>query len=192
MSKQSLTESDFKEASNVLHCEVACVKAVAEVESTGNGFLSNDLPKILFEAHKFHELTGGIYDKKFPNISSPVWNKALYMGGQKEYSRLAQAKQLNETAALLSTSWGKFQIMGFNFKLCGYNSVQQMVEQMQLSECNHLIAFVMFLKSTGLDKHLITKEWALFAEGYNGNGYKQNNYDTKLQTAYLRFANCKL
>ena len=33
-----LTESDFKEAAKLLNCDIAAIKAVAEVESSGNGF----------------------------------------------------------------------------------------------------------------------------------------------------------
>jgi len=30
-------------------------------------------------------------------------------------------------------------------------------------------------------------DWASFAYGYNGSGYKVNKYDTKLQAAYEKF-----
>src|ERR1035437_7175065 len=128
--KSILTEQNFKDAANTLPIEVAAIKAVSEVESNGSGFFSNDAPKILFEAHSFHTLTNGEYDASHPNISSPVWNKALYYGGIREYDRLNIAKTLNETAALQSASWGKFQIMGGNFKKCGYANVQDFVTDM--------------------------------------------------------------
>ena len=67
---KTLQESDFIEAANLLNCEVEAVKAVAEVESSGSGFLSNGKPKILFERHYFHRLTGGKFSAKNPDISN--------------------------------------------------------------------------------------------------------------------------
>jgi len=32
------------------------------------------------------------------------------------------------------------------------------------------------------------KDWATFARRYNGPGYAKNSYDTKLKSAYDRFA----
>jgi hypothetical protein len=134
MTKLLLNDNDYQNAANVLHCEINVIKAVAEVESSGTGFYTCGLPKILFEAHMFHDLTKGIYDKQYPNISSPVWNKALYKGNLLEFNRLDIAKKLNETAALMSTSWGRFQIMGSNYKLCDYKTVQEFVVGMYDSE----------------------------------------------------------
>jgi len=182
-----MTEQTYQTAAQSLGCETACIHAVADVESNGDGFLKNGMPKILFEAHSFHNLTGGKYDIKYPNISSPIWDKKLYYGGTLEYTRLNIAKTLNEDAALKSTSFGKFQIMGSNYKECGYTTVQSFVSDMYVSEISQLMAFVRFLKSTGLDIHLVNKNWQLFALGYNGKGYKANNYDTKLATAYNKY-----
>ena len=115
MKPKALTDNDYKFAAEELDCEPALIKAFAEVESSGYGFWqfsdTDWRPKILFEAHWFHTFTNGIYDKSHPNISSPVWNKALYYYGKKEYNRLDEACSLNREAGLKSASWGKFQIM---------------------------------------------------------------------------------
>ena len=34
---------------------------------------------------------------------------------------------------------------------------------------------------------LQAKDWAAFAERYNGRAYKKNNYDAKLANAYARY-----
>lgn len=109
----SLTEADVQRAANTLGCEVACVKAVAEIESSSGGFLASGRPKILFEAHIFSGRTQGAHDATHPDISSPHWNRALYKGGEQEYERLEKAMALHRQVALESTSWGRFQIMGF-------------------------------------------------------------------------------
>ena len=93
---------------------------------------------------------------------------------------------LNPAAACESASFGKFQIMGFHWKACGFKSVFDFVRANYHSEAEQLGCFIDFLRSRGLDKHLITKNWAAFALGYNGSGYKMNKYDTKMADAYRR------
>ena len=55
------------------------------------------------------------------------------------------------------------------------------------SERKQLDAFVSFVKSKGLDKYLLTLNWAAFAKGYNGAQYAQNKYDIKLQKAFEKY-----
>ena len=185
---EGLTEADFKKAAEKLGCEVACIKAVNEVESGKSGFFANGKPKILFEAHIFSKQTQHKYDKTDPDISSPHWNKALYAGGEKEYPRLEKAMALDRTAALKSASWGRFQIMGFNHAAAGFATVDAYVEAMYRSEGAQLDAFVAFLIHSKLVAPLKEKRWADFARGYNGSGYAANQYDVKLKAAYEKHA----
>lgn len=179
-----LTDADFARAANLLGCEPAAIRAVASVESNGDGFHKDGRPKILFEAHIFSRLTGHRFDESHPTISSRVWNAALYRGGEREHDRLAQAVALDRDAALQSASWGKFQIMGFNFKRCGFTLLVDFVSAMQRSEGEHLTAFCHFVKSMGLDDELRRHEWAAFARGYNGPQYTVNRYDARIQQAF--------
>ena len=179
-----LCEGDYQRAAQSLACEVACVKAVTEVESRGGGFLASRRPKILFEAHIFSKHTQHKYDAAHPDISSAKWNKKLYKGGEKEYERLITAMSLNRAAALQAASWGLFQIMGFHYKKTGFASVDAYVEAMFESEGRQLDAFVNFIQASKLDQHLRARRWRDFAKGYNGPGYAENQYDRKLQTAY--------
>ncbi|OOV89142.1 hypothetical protein MF4836_34345 [Pseudomonas sp. MF4836] len=43
--------------------------------------------------------------------------------GRPQYERLITAYRLDEEAALQACSWGKFQIMGFNYRAAGFDSV---------------------------------------------------------------------
>jgi len=54
--KRGLTEEDYSAAATQLKVEVAAIKAVAEVETTGNAFDEEGRPRILFERHYFHRL----------------------------------------------------------------------------------------------------------------------------------------
>lgn len=200
MSKPKLTEKDYKFAANILLTGVADIKAVAEVESLGSGFLPTDEPVILFERHIFSKLTSGKYDKSNPDISNK--SPGGYGSNGVQHARLENAAKLDATyydngtvktqpnreAALKSASWGKFQILGMNYKLAGFNSLQEFINAMYNSEEKQLIAFVHFLKNTGLDKPLREHRWADFARGYNGPGYAKNSYHTKLQRAYEKYS----
>jgi hypothetical protein len=184
---RGVSDADYERVAKLLGCEVAAIKAVDKVEAGGDGFFTNGQPKILFEAHQFSKHTGHKYDRAYPSISSVAWNKALYAFGEAEYDRLLKAMTLDREAALKSASWGRFQIMGFNHSSAGYPTIQGFVDAMFKSESAHLDAFVMFLKSTGLNDSLTKKEWAKFAKGYNGPEYAANAYDTKLENAYNSF-----
>lgn len=183
-----LSERDYVDAAQALGCEVAAIKAVALVESSGSGMLPSGEPKILFEAHHFSRLTQGKYDVTHPRISSPTWNKKLYSGGAAEHFRLQQASKLDRKAALMSASWGMFQIMGFNWKACGYGNLQQFINAMYSGAAGQLKAFVGFIKSNPTLLNAIQKKkWKAFAKAYNGPGYAANSYDVKIEQAYKSF-----
>lgn len=186
MPKPILTNQDFIDAAAILNCSVAAIKAVAEVESSGDGFLSTDEPKILFERHIFSKRTNRLFDKSNPGVSDASPGGYGAVSGQ--HKRLQEAVSLDRNAALMSASWGKFQIMGFNFALAGFNSLQEFITAMYQSEREHLIAFINFIKHTSLDDELRELRWADFARKYNGPQYQKNNYDTKLLAAYKKFS----
>jgi peptidoglycan hydrolase-like protein with peptidoglycan-binding domain len=183
-----LTPQDFSTVAQSIGCEVAAVRAVAEVEAAGAGFQNDGRPKILFEAHWFSDFTGGRFDRTNGDISSPVWNRDLYVGGAGEWDRLYRALFLNRVAALRSTSWGLGQIMGFNHIAAGYPDVESFVRDMHESEGKQLTAMFNFIKSNRLDRFLITRDWAGFALRYNGESYRINRYHEKLAAAYSRWS----
>ena len=184
----TLTEADYDRAAKSLGVDKAAVKAVADVESAGSGFYSNGHPKVRFEGHQFHKLTGGKYSAKYPKLSHKGYTGKYNYNGVKEVTeRLDKAVALDESAAMKATSWGKFQIMGFNHERAGYDSVQKFAAAMGQSEGKQLDAFANFIKSDKtLHQALKDKKWAAFAKRYNGAGYKKNAYDTKLKHAYQK------
>lgn len=185
---QKLTEADYVEVAQQLNCDVAAVKAVTEVESRGSGFDPEGFPKTLFEGHWFHKLTNGKFSTNYPTISYPKWTRQFYgKSWSAEKQRLALASELDREAALMSASWGLFQIMGFNYKTCGFESIQQFVNAMCASEGEQLKAFAAFVLANKLDRYLVNQDWASFAKRYNGPGYAENRYDTKLAQAYDKF-----
>lgn len=189
--KPRLTEAGFKEAANSLGVDIPSIKAVAEVESRGAGFLPDGRPVILFERHKFHKYTQGLFSADHPDISNP---KAGGYGrpGTHQWDRYDKAHALDPVAAMKSASYGKFQIMGFNYEAAGFRSVHDFVEAMNVSEDEQLKAFVNFVKANGLADELKRKDWAGFARGYNGADYKKNAYDIKMAAAYRKHSKARV
>ncbi|MGI0118066.1 LysM peptidoglycan-binding domain-containing protein [Zooshikella sp. RANM57] len=187
----SINHADcYQHAANQLGVDHAVVKAVAVVESCGKAFIAKNKPAILFEAHIFSRLTQHQFDEAYPHISSRKWNPKLYKGGLKEYQRLEEAKLLNKKEALKSASWGKFQIMGFNYQLAGFETVDTFVEAMCNSEEAQLMAFVTFIEAhKTMLQALRNHDWAKFAKCYNGPAYAKNHYDIKLADAYQQALN---
>lgn len=178
---------DVARCAATLDVPVAAMRAVVAVEAAGAGFIAGtDLPKILFEGHVFHRLTAGAFDEARPDLSFPKWTKQHYKGGRGEYDRLLAAIALDADAALQSCSWGLGQVMGFNHEIVGFDHVDGFVNAMAESEGAQLMAMTRFIEANGLADELRRQDWAGFARGYNGPGYRANAYDTKLAAAFAR------
>ena len=185
----TLTPQDFQDAANDLNCDVASIKAVCEVEAPRGGFNPDGTPVTLFEGHKFYKYTEGRYTVDAPDLCYKNWTKIYYgKTWQQEQSRLSRAKALDLEAALMSASWGKFQVMGFNYESAGFTNVHDFVAAMHKSEREHLMAFIGFVRRDGIAPFLRNRDWGNFARKYNGASYKDNRYDEKLAMAYAKYA----
>lgn len=100
---------------------------------------------------------------------------------------MREAFALDADAAVKSASWGMFQVLGSNYKMCGWTNVRQFVYDMFESEAQHLRAFLGFCRGAKITQHLKTRNWAAFARGYNGPDYASNAYHTKMARAYERY-----
>ena len=192
-------------AAERLGVELAVVYAVNEVESSGEGFLANGRPKILFERHVMHErlaLPRSEDDDqvalrqradelalRYPSVVNS--KPGGYVGGAGEHQRLALARMIDSHCANESASWGAFQIMGYHALRLGYASVDEFVQLVSQDENQQFEAFIRFIEAdSNLHKALKGKKWAAFAKGYNGPAYARNLYDVKLKRAYEQHANC--
>lgn len=194
MSKK-LTEHQIKLAALNSGIPYAALRAVIDIE-VGNrsGFDSNGNPTILFEPHILWRELGNVnYITKrkqladlFPDICNPTWNKSLY-NVRPQHQKLYVASVLHWEAAHKSASFGIGQVMGFNAPSLGYKSIKEFVDAMHESEAKQLDAMIRFITVNNLKGALIRKDWAAFAKGYNGSGYRANKYDDKLAAAYRKY-----
>ena len=191
---QALTEQDFLRAATELNAPLSAVKAVASVESNGNGFLSGGRPKVQYEPHVMFDRLTKAFGKARAEAELVKHRDLVaraagsYQSLEKENADMDRAAQLiDRTCALESASWGAFQIMGYHWKTCGYPSLQAFINA-QYTDAGQLDAFVRFIKADGrLLNALRRKEWATFARIYNGSGYARNKYDTKMADADRHF-----
>lgn len=205
---EKIGEDDYAAAAKELGCEVEVIKAIAKqetgkLEALGLGaFDKLNRPTILYERHIFSRITSGIYDAKHPDLSNPkeyLAGTAKNKDGQKyddgehyglfswQYKKLAKAALLNKEAAIQACSWGKFQVLGTNYQLCGFSSATAFAKAMCKSEREHLKVMVSFCKGNNLQSALKNCDWQAIAKTYNGPKYKKNKYDTELEAHYNAF-----
>lgn len=180
-----LSDEGMNHICDILSVSEPEVWAVLTVETRGFGFLQDRRPQILFERHIFHKLTKGKHDTGNSDISNA--KPGGYAGGPGEYPRLEKAMKLDQESALQSVSWGIGQIMGFNYEIASFATVDTMVADMVKDEHAQLLAMANFIKGNGLDGALKRQNWTSFARGYNGADFKRNDYDTRLASAHAKY-----
>ena len=193
--KPVLSDADFLRASRELGVTPAHIKAVCQVEAPNGGFYANsDIPTVLFERHvmfdqveqKFNRMRAEQYANRYPELCNKT--PGGYGPSIDQPIRMDMAaKLMDRECALMSASWGKFQIMGYHWKSLGFYSLQSFINAMYAGEPAQLGAFVEFIREDPkLHQALKRNDWATFARRYNGPNYKKNDYDTKLEKAFTK------
>jgi len=180
-----LTDEGMDHVCSILGVSGPQVWAVLTVETRGFGFLQDRRPQILFERHIFHKLTQSKHDTGNADISYA--KSGGYAGGPGEYPRLEKAMKLDRESALQSVSWGIGQVMGFNYKMAGFTTIDTMVADMVKDENAQMLAMANFIKANNLTGALQRRNWVSFARGYNGSDFKKNEYDTRLAAAHAKY-----
>ena len=201
----TLTDKDFVAAAAALNPKVspALLHAFARVESGGkSGMDPKGRAIIAFEGHRFRTYTAvktgkppitvHPYDTTYPLLSYPYVEKAgpewqkNNADQDTAWATLDKALALDNHAALMACSWGMFQVMGFNYKICGYATIDAFVTDMKASERCQLDAFVGFCKKTaGMVNAMVGKDFAGMASRYNGDDY--GNYDKLIAKHYKEY-----
>ena len=171
-----ITENEFKNLSISFGIPVASIKAIQLVESSGSGFdKKTGKIKIQFEPSWFKRLTR-------------LFIKNGVEGQEAEWLAFNKAFEKNPNKAMESTSWGCMQVMGLHWKRLGFESVGSMVDFAKKSEKNQLWLGLRFIATdVRIFRALKTKDWATFANYYNGPKYKEKGYHIKLRNAELNF-----
>ncbi|MCH5237449.1 MAG: N-acetylmuramidase family protein [Muribaculaceae bacterium] len=183
-----LTDADFELVAKELDVEVAAIKAVVEIEAgkAMKGFWGPGIPVINFDRTMYLKYRNKVASKagaKGEKIPEGLKGYAL-----REWTELINARKTNAQGANMGTFWGMFQIGGFNYKLCGCETVDEFVKRNAYSELEQLQLFAIFITKTGMVEFLRKKDWRNFARRYNGPSYEKRGYHTKMAKAYKKYS----
>ena len=177
-----------------LKVEPAALAAVAYAESGLKAHATVDgrpEPLIRFEGHYFDRRLSGDRreEARRQGLASPEAGKVANPASQAaRWKLLARAAEIDRKAAYESTSWGMGQVMGAHWAWLGHAGVDALVAEARSGAGGQLRLMARYIDKAGLAGALRRHDWAAFARGYNGPGFRNNGYDGKLERAYARYA----
>ncbi|MEM7619755.1 MAG: N-acetylmuramidase domain-containing protein [Pseudomonadota bacterium] len=197
----TLTDDDIIHIASLLNIEPALLDAIRKTEAPNGGFDSKGRLIILPEKHKIYQYMSAkerhIALRK--NLVTKRWSKKTqYKGfgsyrkhtgfaGDRRWGFVERVSQVNKYATYMGTSFGLMQIMGFNYRLCGYNTVFDMVSDFETGEKQQLFAAVRFIKSKGKIDVFVDRDFRGIAAFYNGTG--QIEYYASILEQHYRASN---
>lgn len=195
----SRVESAVRRLAEKKQIEPALLLAVVEVECPRPPFEADGVtPRFLFERHVFWKQLAkrspeALREAEAQGLAHKDWRRRTQykdQGSSKGRMALLQkAIGLDMESAYASCSWGLGQVMGFNAQKLGYQTATQMFSELRSGGIHaQLDCMWRFMEAnSGLITALKKGDWAAFALGYNGPAYAQNDYDTRLASAYKTF-----
>ena len=150
--------------------------AIALKEVPGGIGMTEYGPVIRIEPHYWRRYAPGKY--KDIKISQPRSQAA-------RYKVLAKLRKLDDTAALMSISMGKGQVMGANHAMIGYSSVQGMWRAAH-TDAGQDYQMAEFIRAKGIDELLASGLIEDAAYRYNGPKYRLNNWAYDVVANYRR------
>lgn len=185
-----LTDDDFRRVANELQVEIPAIKAVVVIEA-GNameGFWAPGVPVVNYDKSMWSSCRKKVTSNAKAPASSKIPDGLTSPFTKKAWQKLINARKINMQQANMSTFWGMFQIGGFNYRLCGCQSIEEFVELMSFSELEQLELFAALIENCGMVEFLRKKDWAGFARRYNGPSYARRGYHTRMAAAYKKFS----
>jgi N-acetylmuramidase len=178
--------------------EPAALLAVVEIESAGKAFEADGCtPRFLFERHVFHRELKKHAPQKLEHavregLAIPQWSRGTQYRdlatSAGRMSLLARARAVDTECANRSASWGVGQTMGFHAARLGFASATAMVEHMRAGGLAAQVdVMCRNISDMRLWNALKARDFTAFARRYNGAGYRQNAYDTRMAAAYRRW-----
>ena len=168
--------------------EAAALASFIMTETGGKGF-DDKTGKILiqFEPKWFK--------KHVPYAPSGLWSVNKVDVQSKEWLAFNDAFAKNADGAMLSTSIGLGQIMGFHYKRLGFKTVGEMWDHAKKSLENQVWQICQFIQTDrDLKQAIIFKDWHKIAKIYNGSGYLELSkkigrepYNITMEKNYAKF-----
>lgn len=175
--------------------------AVVAVESSGSG-VTVDGPVIRLEVHKLWSVVPAALhaavDERFRVLGPKPWQghewrptpgvdvwKPMHVRQVDEHAALRIAKAIDVDAAIRATSYGLGQVLGENWRRCGFASPVDF-EAHQATEAGQIDTMARFIAGDPVLLAAVrVRDWRTVARLYNGAG-KVDDYAAKLAAAYKR------
>ncbi|WP_299937952.1 N-acetylmuramidase domain-containing protein [uncultured Nitratireductor sp.] len=185
---------EIRDAALAAGLEPALLLAVAQVESGGQVSAmvrGRAEPPIRFEGHYFDRRLSGAKQAaaRAAGLASPEAGAVANPRSQAaRWALLKEAARIDRKAAYESVSWGVGQVMGAHWSWLGFADVEALVAEAREGLAGQMRLMLRYIEKAGLKEPLAAHDWARFARGYNGPGYRRNRYDRKLAQAYRAYA----
>lgn len=178
----------IKETATLFDIEWQMGAAFVTVESPGHGFDSTT-GKILIQFEPVW------FRRHEPYAPSGAWSVNGVERQKQEWIAFNNAFSTDKESAMLSTSIGLGQIMGFHYARLGYKTVGEMWDDAKRGEYRQVWQLFQFIAT---DISLLTavrsKYFSTIAALYNGAGYKKQAlrlgitpYDEQMKAAYQKY-----
>ncbi len=179
------------------------LEAFIKTSFSGDGFLDDGRPGIVFHRHLFWKYLSPFYRsvynrRKFkalavknPDILHKEPDKQLPTNLIAEHDKLNKALKINKEAAILSASWGKFALAGENFKAAGFSTVDDFVSAHEKNEQEHLKAFLRYLGSIRFEDNNLLRLFneqnlEQFVSGFPISANQQKPDIQKIETVFKK------
>lgn len=165
--------------------------AVLAAESKGEPFDANGRLIIRFENHIFYTYWGKENEERFrqhfafaadeswkghqwrPDVNS-AWQPVHSGDQESEWRVFTFARTLDEKAAMYAISMGAPQIMGFNHRAIGYDTVQAMFNAFSSDARAQITSLFRFMEVNKLVNAVRDRDFHTFAKVYNGAGQAES------------------
>lgn len=186
---ESISLAEFAEKYSI---EKEKLQAILDIESKANALDNEGFPTVRFECHIFNDMNTRYCDEYRKDddekLDCTINSGEFFSKVSSETNKEAflKAKKINSDLAICSSSFGMAQVMGFNYKFVGFNSMDEFYKAMLKKE-GQITAFLNYIRNKEIVfDQLRSKDtnWKIVADGYNGAASDANNYATKLETKY--------
>ena len=162
--------------------------ATLVAESKGDAFGPDNRMIIRFENHIFYEQWGkqnqAVFNQHFQMDPNTPWQpaghkwransteewRACHTNQETEWRVFSLARGLDANAAIQSISMGAPQVMGFNYRMLGYATAQEMFSAFQGNVRDQILSLFRFMEVNNLVEAVRTGDYHEFARVYNGSG----------------------
>jgi hypothetical protein len=168
---------------------VAVLQAIWQIESRQVALLAGE-PLKRIEAAVWKRFGGDPRDLPKPLNPGGATPEDTREGQKRRLANFHALAAIDPIRAIVVTSHGGPQIMGFNAELAGFADELAFLQAMQMGANMQLVAMSRFIrhpKNAAMRNAMQKRDVETIAHHWNGPGFRRNDYHTKLAAGIRRF-----